>query len=268
MKLSIETADSESPVCKNFKLNKCLLSSQFVFLSKKDDYYFRQKYCSKIEAIRFKMMYGIILEICSTFKITEEAYFLSLEIFDEYCFKSNLNILSELEIECIFLCSFSLATKLLESNQKYVDILMVKSISREYKDINFKNIEQDILTKLDFNLNLINSFEFLKLIFELNLNVESTNYSFEKEQQSKIVLFNKAKEILLTVLLHNIPLKLTNLELAVSIFALLRKKFSFEDLIPFNLETICQISKEFINDVCIKILEEEILKINPHFCFK
>lgn len=263
MKLSIETTHTENQELELIKNpnNKIvnLISSLYIKNSK----FLEKSFDPEIYHLRFQMMYGIILEICFKMKLDEKTYFLTLEIFDHYSTKYNYE--SILEAECSFLCCFSLASKFSENHYYYIDLLMIKKMKEEYSKINFLIIEKNILQTINFNLNQPTSFEFLKLICKLDSNYicNSTNVFLTENQMD--IFFSKAKELLIMILLNNKFLELSKFELALAIISVLRKRFGMKILIPSDLHFISSSLKEFIVDVCVKVIEEYVIQINPNF---
>ena len=140
MKLSIETAISESSVSNRAEREKQRLFNIISTLSKKEDNFVGKHFSKEIYEIRFKMMYGAVLNICSQMNLQEITYFLTLKIFDDFASKYPISTITE--VECTFFCCLSLASKFAEDHTSYIDLSMIKSINPEYSVIDIMDLEK------------------------------------------------------------------------------------------------------------------------------
>ena len=266
MKKSIETAISESCTIVQAKREKERLLTIISTLSKKEDNFVGKHFSREIYEMRFKMMYGTVLNICSQMNLQEITYFLTLKIFDDFVSKYPISTI--LEVECTFFCCLSLASKFAEDHTSYIDLSMIKSINPEYSKVDIVDLEKKILFATQFNFNNPTAFEIIKLLCECNstYNCQSTKKSFNERGRENF--FSKAKEVLIMVLLDFQEIKLTNIELGITIICFLRKLGGMVELIPSEIKNIFENETRFIEDIALKAIENIVFNINPNFYYE
>ena len=191
-----------------------------------------------------------IKKICSFFSLSLKTYFLSVEYFDNICSKTKVfskNTLFQISLICI-----NLASKFIENKTKSLEVQLVL---KEKASKNYLEDEIYILQLLNYNLNIITSYDILMDILFYGFIFENEDFNYEKVN---LIYFNIEK-ILYTFSESNYYIDMTPKQIAISLIAFSRKLLNLN---PFseNIKKIFMIKDSNENSYItgLKIIEKKI----------
>lgn len=266
MKQSIETYSSQfsktnSSISEISNSNFKLFMRTYMMMHQKQIQFKSNCLTKDSQILRSDLIYGLIYDICSTMKLHPSTYFRTISLFD--IILSVYQIPLE-KINIIFLTCLSLASKINENFDRYIDISMIKKLTPNYSIEQLMSLELKLFSKLNFNINFPTSFDFLQiLIHSMEKNIIVDQKLVCKKSDLKMIKA-LSEENLLNLLVEGSVIKFSANLISLSVLVLVLTKLG---KIQIFENFICQIisyeNEEFQG--CFAYSREILQKINLSF---
>lgn len=163
--------------------------------------------------------------ICNNLSLSKQTYFLALDYFDRICSKIRIFIKENLE-EIIFFCVI-LASKFYENITKNNEIK--RKINNYYMKKDILSDEMYILSVLNYEMNPLTVFDFIKDILTVGFVFEGENYDNNEKKFNGIYFLVEKMVYLFTE--NNLFIEMTPYQVAIGVIAVARKLLNLE---PFS----------------------------------
>lgn len=213
-------------------------------------FYFSQdkkNFINKREFLKYRMNFiKSLKKKKKELNLTWKTYYLAVDYFDRICTnitgfnKENKETIEQIQIFCIIL-----ASKTFENFDKNFEIK--QKLDNKISKKNFFMDEMYILSLLDFKINPITAYDYLKDI--LNSGFIFQNESANINSKKMNLIYSTAEQILFTFSENNLYLDLTPKQMAIGIVAFSRKLLNLEPFSPLFKEVF--IYEDYINDFII-----------------